>query len=166
MGGRAARAGRTRRALLRVHPVLLHRDPRALAPHRGAQPVARRSVIAVVVVRLRPAAPVVVTTPVTPRLPRLRTRARAALLSCSVTILARPPLTLTVRLATVLRPFRRRWVTLQRWNFAGQLTRMTTVPRVETRNERATLKRIVTTGPTLPRRSIARRETRCVPAAR
>ena len=34
VGSRAARAGRTRRAVLRVHPVLLHRGPRALA--RGA----------------------------------------------------------------------------------------------------------------------------------
>ena len=32
MGGRAARPGRTRRAVLRVHPVLLHRRPRARAP--------------------------------------------------------------------------------------------------------------------------------------
>ena len=35
MGRRAARAGRTRRAVLRVHPVLLHRGPRALARGRG-----------------------------------------------------------------------------------------------------------------------------------
>ena len=39
VGGRAARTGRTRRAALRVHPVLLHRGPRALARGRGAHQV-------------------------------------------------------------------------------------------------------------------------------
>jgi hypothetical protein len=87
------------------------------------------------------------------------------LLSFSVTVLARPPFTLTVRLATVRPPFLRRWVTLQRLSFAGQLTLMATVPRRETRSERTISNRLVTAGPTLPTRSIARTETRCVPAA-